>query len=77
MLLSRRYKADRVFERPLLRGHFFPDTMDGRLKSLDGNKYAQVFATKGLFVVAYPMQTKFLAREGLRQLIHSLAVPSI
>jgi hypothetical protein len=51
--------------------------MDGRLKSLDGNKYAQVFATKGLFVVAYPMQTKFLAREGLRQFIHSLAVPSI
>jgi hypothetical protein len=75
MPLSRRYKADRVFERPLLRGHFYTDTMDGRLKSLDGNKYAQVFATKDLFVVAYPMQSKSLAGEGLRQFIHEFGRP--
>jgi hypothetical protein len=44
--LSRRYRADRVFERPLLRGQFYTDTVDGRTKSLNGNRYAQVFATK-------------------------------
>ena len=49
--------------------------MDGRLKSLDGNKYAQVFATKDLFVVAYPMQSKSLAGEGLRQFIHEFGRP--
>ena len=56
--LSRRYRADRVFERPLLRGDFYTDTMDARAKSLEGNKYAQVFASKDLFAKAYPMATK-------------------
>jgi hypothetical protein len=28
--LSRRYQADRVFEKPLLQGEFYTDTMDGR-----------------------------------------------
>jgi hypothetical protein len=27
--LSRRYRADRVFERPLLRGQLWTDTVDG------------------------------------------------
>ena len=40
MPTGRRYRADRVFERQLLRGDFYTDTMDGRCKSLDGNKYA-------------------------------------
>ena len=73
--LSRRYRADRVFERPLLRGQFYTDTVDGRVNSLDGNKYAQVFATKDLFVVAYPMHSKSLAGEGLRQFIHEFGRP--
>ena len=30
--LSRRYRADRVFERPLLRGDFYTDTMDARTR---------------------------------------------
>ena len=70
MPLSRRYRADRVFEHPLLRGQFYTDTLDGRCKSLDGNGYAQVFANKDLFAVVYPMQTKAMARDGLRQFIH-------
>ena len=73
--ISRRYKADRIFERPLLRGHFYTDTMDGRVKSFDGNQYAQVFATKEMFVVAYPMQSKSSAGEGLRQFIHDYGRP--
>jgi hypothetical protein len=73
--LSRRYKADHVFEQPLLRGHFYTDTVDGHCKSMDGNSYAQIFATKDLFVVAYPMATKSLAGEGLRQFVHDFGRP--
>ena len=73
--LSRRYRADRVFERPLLREQFSTDTLDGRHKSLDGNRYAQVFATKDLFSAAYPMQSKSMAGEGLRQFIREYGRP--
>jgi hypothetical protein len=73
--LSRRYRADRVFERPLLRGHFYSDTMDGRHKSLDGNKYAQVFANKDFFGVAYPMEAKSGAGDALRQFVYDYGRP--
>ena len=73
--LSRRYCADRVFERPLLRGDFYTDTMDARAKSLEGNKYAQVFANRDLFAIAYPMSTKSAAGDGLRQFIHDFGRP--
>jgi hypothetical protein len=49
--------------------------MDGRHKSLDGNKYAQVFATKGFFAVAYPMESKSGAGEALRQFVHDFGRP--
>jgi hypothetical protein len=73
--LSRRYRADRVVERPLLRGNFYSDTMDGRHKSLDGNKFAQVFANKDFFGVAYPIESKSLAGEALRQFVHDYGRP--
>ena len=73
--LSRRYRADRVFERPLLRGHFYSDTMDGRHKSLDGNKYAQIFANKDFFGVAYPMEAKSGAGDALRQFVYDYGRP--
>jgi len=47
--LSRRYRTDMMFERKTLRGQWSTDTMDGRCKSLDGNRYAQVFANKSYF----------------------------
>jgi Reverse transcriptase (RNA-dependent DNA polymerase) len=75
MPLSRRYRADRIFENPLLRGQFYTDTLDGRCKSLDGNSYAQVFATKDLFAVVYPMASKSMAGEGLRQFVHDYGRP--
>ena len=73
--LSRRYRADRVYERPLLRGDYYTDTMDGRCKSLDGNKFAQVFASKDLFAVSYPMESKSHAGEGLRQFVQDFGRP--
>ena len=73
--LSRRYRVDRVFERPLLRGDFYSDTMDGRSKSLDGNRYAQIIANKDFFAVAYPMANKSSAGESLRRFIHEYGRP--
>jgi hypothetical protein len=32
--------------------------MDGRHKSLEGTKFAQIFAKKDFFGVAYPMESK-------------------
>lgn len=73
--LSRRYRADRVFEKPLLRGDFYTDTMDGRCKSLNGNCYAQVMANKDFFAVAYPMMNKSGAGDALRQFINEYGRP--
>jgi hypothetical protein len=75
MPLSRGYRADRVFETPLLRGQFYCATMDGRCKSLDGNRYSQVFASKDFFAVVYPMETKSMAGDALRQFIHDYGRP--
>ena len=58
-----------------MRGQFYTDTMDGRCKSLDGNKFAQVFANKDFFAVAYPMSSKSYAGEGLRQFVHDYGRP--
>jgi hypothetical protein len=73
--LSRRYRADRVFEKPLLRGDFYTDTMDGRCKSMNGNRYAQVMANKDFFAVAYPMASKSAAGDSLRQFINEYGRP--
>lgn len=75
MPLSRRYRADRVFEKPLLRGDFYTDTMDGRCKSTHGNKYAQVFANKDFFAFSYPLTSKSEAGDALRQFIHDFGRP--
>ena len=39
--LARQYRADRMFIRPCIQGTIYTDTMNGRYKSLDGNKHAQ------------------------------------
>jgi hypothetical protein len=73
--LSRRYRADRVFEKPLLRGEFYTDTMDGRCKSINGNRYAQIFANKDFFAIAFPLQAKSEAGDALRQFINEYGRP--
>ena len=73
--LSWRYKADRVFERPLLGGQFYTDTMDAYNKSLDVNRHAQVFANQDFFAMAYPMEHNSSAGEGLRQFVHNFGRP--
>ena len=49
--------------------------MHGHFKSLHGNKYAQIFATKDYFVAPYPMETKALAGEALNEFITDYSVP--
>ncbi len=73
--LARRYRADRVFSRKTLAGEWSTDTMDGRSKSLEGNRYAQVFANKGYFSHIYPMDSKSKAGNALRLFCQEFGVP--
>ena len=73
--LSRRYRVDRMFHRKTLSGDWSTDTMDARLKSLEGNKFAQVFANKAYFSRIYPMDSKGKAGNALRLFCQEFGVP--
>ena len=73
--LARRYRADRMYERPRFRGVVYTDTLNGKVTSLDGNKYAQVFATTDFFATVYPMDTKAKAGDALKEFITDFGVP--
>ena len=64
-----------MYERPRLRGVVYMDTMHGHFKSLDRNKYAQIFATEDYFAAAYPMESKALAGDALKEFITDYGVP--
>ena len=64
--LSRRYRADRHFNRPTLKGKWYTDYMFGRTKSLDGNRGAQVFANKEFFCTSYPTESKKFCGKALK-----------
>ena len=64
-----------MYERPRISGVVYTDTMDGQHKSLDGNKFAQVFATDFHFSAVYPMESKGHAGEALKQFITDFGVP--
>ena len=66
MPLGHRYRADRNFEKPRLRGDWSTDTLDGRVVSKAGNRYGQVFANKSYFADIYLMDSKGEAGEALR-----------
>ena len=73
--LSRRYRADRMYGRKTLSGEWSTDTMDGRCKSLGGNKCAQVFANKSYFAKIYPMDSKSKAGDALKVFCQEFGVP--
>jgi hypothetical protein len=75
MPLARRYRADRMFQTKRLAGKRASDTMDGRVKSLDGNQYAQVFSNGGFFAEVYPMARKADAGLALKSFIMEFGVP--
>ena len=53
--LSRRYITDRLFTRKTFRGDCLTDTMHTKFKSLEVNKYVEVFANKASFFRIHPM----------------------
>ena len=73
--LSRRYRTDMMFQRKTLLGEWSTDTMDGRCKSLAGNRYAQVFTNKSYFSRIYPMDKKGKAGDALRLFCQEFGVP--
>ena len=73
--LASRYRADRMYERPRVRCVVYTDTMDGQHKSLDGNKFTQVFATDFHFSAVYPMESKGHAGDALKQFITDFGLP--
>ena len=64
-----------MYERPHICGTIYTDTMGGRHKSLDGNKYAPGFVNDSFFAVSYPMDKKSSARQALKQFIVDFGVP--
>ena len=64
-----------MYDRPRLRGIIYTNTMHCHFKSLVGNKYTQIFATEDYFVVAYPMESKALAGDALKECITDYGVP--
>ena len=64
-----------MYERPRIRSTIYTNTMGGWHKSLDGNKYAQVFVNDSFFAVSYPMDKKNSAGQALKQFIADFGVP--
>ena len=73
--LAWRYRVDRMFIRLRIYGTIYMDTMNGRYKSLDGNKYTQSFANESFFAPAYPMEHKSSAGQALKQFISDFVIP--
>ena len=73
--LSRRYRADRHFDRPTLKGKWYTDFMFARTKSLNGNVGAQVFANKEYFCTAYPTDSKKFCGKALKTFCTEFGAP--
>ena len=74
MTISRKYRSDRIFKRPHIKGAIFTDTISGQYKSFDGNRYAQLFAKNSFFLDAYTMKKKSLSGQGLGEFISNFRV---
>ena len=75
MTLARRYKEDRVLYTKRITGIWATDTMDGQVKSLDRNRYSQVFSNGTYFAEIYPMAKKADAVQALKTFVMELGVP--
>ena len=75
MPLSRRYRADLMYQQRRLNQKFYTDTLMGKYKSLTGNTCIQIFANESQFVKAYPMESKAEAGLALRQFVRDYGAP--
>jgi hypothetical protein len=75
MPLARQFCADRMFQTKGLASKWASKTMDGPVKSVDGNGYAQVFSDGGFFAEVFPMARKADAGLALKIFIMGSGVP--
>ena len=73
--LGWRYRVDRMFIRPHIHSTIYTDTMNGRYKSLDSNKNAQIFANESFFATAYLMEHKSSDGQALKEFISDFGIP--
>lgn len=74
MPLSRQYKSDLIYSTLRLNGRWYTDTMMSNVKSIDGNTCAQIFANDSHFVKVYPMESKSMAGDALRQMCRDYGI---
>ena len=75
MPLARPYWADRIFEHPKIKTTVSTDTVHMKIPSMNGCKYAEIFATKEFFANCYSISTKNQADDALMQFIRDYGVP--
>ena len=64
-----------MFQRKTLNRTWATDTIDGHSKSVDGNRYAQVFTNNSYFAKLYPMSKKRFAGNALKIFSKEFGVP--
>ena len=77
MPLSRRYRVDRMFGIRRLNYEISTDTIDGKVKTIHGDRYAQVFGSKKFFVAAYPTWSKADAGDMLEDFVREYGAPKL
>ena len=73
--MSKRYRADRTFDCKHLKGKWSTNTMDDRVLSITGNRFAQVFANSSYFPKLYPKPSNGEAGDSLRTFCWEFGVP--
>ena len=73
--LSKTYTADWMYFSKTLTGEWSTDTLDGRTKSLDGNRYPQVFAYNEYFAKVYPMESKSKKGDAFKIFCREFCIP--
>ena len=64
-----------MYECQQIHGTIYMDTMGGWHKSLDRNRYAQVFVNNSFFAVSYPMDKKSNDGQALEQFNAEFGIP--
>ena len=77
MPLSRRYRVDQMFGIRKLDYEISTDTIDGKVNSIHGERYAQVFGSKEFFVVIFPMENKSDTGDMLDKFVRQYGAPKL
>ena len=74
--IKRHYKTRQShLHYPMLNTHFYTNTMFSTMKSLKGNKCAQVFTNGMGYDLIYPLKKESDASEALTEVIRSIGIP--